>query len=301
MCSGAIIVRAIQIGYSKKYQCGSEGIRWSGLKQLLMSDPSPPPDAGEIMTVVHEAVGGVELEPAEKREIWRFTQRELPYLRSQRTSYFILGSYRDPYLRRLHAVQNELTKQLGAYPFIMGDLLELPTDRLNTFDIMFSLLATYSDYIVGIFEKECGGESPELGEIDDPPYFDKSYVFPRDYAWVTDPNLESTQDVIQAALGIVFTDDLKPDEVHAEIESVVDRAQESGIDITADEVWNVIDDRVDDGEEPATYSWVHLNKFRKFELHDRCFPWTTETELRRAVVELPSPTPRPEWEAGDER
>jgi hypothetical protein len=43
------------------------------------------------------------------------------------------------------------------------------------------LLATYSDYIVGVFEKESGGEAPELGEIDDPPYFDKSYVFPRDY------------------------------------------------------------------------------------------------------------------------
>ena len=118
-----------------------------------MTDPSPPPDAGDIMTVVHEAVGGIELEPAEKREIWRFTQRELPYLWSQRTSYFILGSYRDPYIRRLRAVQNELTKQLGAYPFIMGDLLEIPTDRLNTFDIMFSLLATYSDYIIGVFEK----------------------------------------------------------------------------------------------------------------------------------------------------
>ena len=81
-----------------------------------MTDPSPPPDAGEIMAVVHEAVGGIELEPAEKRKIWRFTRRELPYLWSQRTSYFILGSYRDPYIRRLRAVQNELTKQLRAQP-----------------------------------------------------------------------------------------------------------------------------------------------------------------------------------------
>ncbi|GAB3662914.1 hypothetical protein [Halopiger thermotolerans] len=261
-----------------------------------MTDPSPPPDAGEIMAVVHEAVGGIELEPAEKREIWRFTQRELPYLWSQRTSYFILGSYRDPYIRRLRAVQNELTKQLGAYPFIMGDLLELPTDRLNTFDIMLSLLATYSDYIVGVFEKESGGEAPELGEIDDPPYFDKSYVFPRDYAWVTDENLDSTQHVIQAALEIVFADDLSADDVQAKIESLVDRAQESGLDIDEQEVWDVIDDRTNEDEEPATYSWVHLNKFRKFELHERCFPWTTEDELRTEVDELPSPTPRPEWE-----
>jgi hypothetical protein len=162
---------------------------------------------------------------------------------------------------------------------------------------MFSLLATYSDYIVGVFEKESGGEAPELGEIDDPPYFDKSYVFPRDYVWVTDVNLESKQHVIQAALEIAFADELSEDEVHSKIESLVDRAQDAGIDVAADDVWAVIDDRVADGEEPATYSWVHLNKFRKFELHDRCFPWTTVEELRTAVDELPSPTPRPKWEA----
>jgi len=261
-----------------------------------MTDPSPPPDAAEIMTVIHEAIGGIELEPGEKREIWRFTRRELPYLWSQRTSYFILGSYRDPYIRRLRAVQNELTKQLGAYPFIMGDLLELPTERLNTFDIMFSLLATYSDYIVGVFEKESGGEAPELGEIDDSPYFDKSYVFPRDYAWVTDTNIESKHHIIQAALEIAFTDDLSKDKAHSEIDSLVSRAQESGIDIDEREIWDVIDDRTDKGVDPVTYSWVHRNKFRKFELHDRCFPWTTEEELRTTVEELPSPTPRPEWE-----
>ncbi|WP_129115951.1 hypothetical protein [Halegenticoccus tardaugens] len=265
-----------------------------------MSDPRPPPDAADIMTVVHEAVGGIELEPAEKREIWRFTQCELPYLWSQRTSYFILGSYRDPYIRRLRAVQNELTKQLGAYPFIMGDLLELPTERLNTFDIMFSLLATYSDYIVGVFEKESGGEASELGEIDDRPYFDKSYVFPRDYSWITDANLESKHHVIQAALEIAFTDDLTEDEAHSKIESLVDRAQDTGINIAEHEVWDVIDDRADEEEGLATYSWVQLNKFRKFELHGRCFPWTTEEELRAEVADLPSPTPRPKWEASDE-
>ncbi|WP_262174482.1 hypothetical protein [Haloarcula laminariae] len=266
-----------------------------------MTDPSPPPDATDIMTVVHKAIGGIELEPAEKREIWRFTQRELPYLWSQRTSYFILGSYRDPYIRRLRAVQNELTKQLGAYPFIMGDLLELPTDRLNTFDIMFSLLATYSDYIIGVFEKESGGEAPELGEIDDPPYFGKSYVFPRDYTWVTDANLESKQHVIQAALEIAFADDLSEEAAQSKIESLVANAQDSDLDINKQEIVEVIDDRVDEGESPAAYSWVHLNKFRKFELHDQCFPWTTEEELRTTVDELPSPTPRPEWEASEEQ
>lgn len=253
------------------------------------------------MTVVHKAIGNIELEPAEKREIWRFAQRELPYLWSQRTSYFILGSYRDPYIRRLRAVQNELTKQVGAYPFIMGDLVELPTDRLNTFDIMFALLATYSDYVIGIFEKESGGEALELGEIDDPPYFDKSYVFPRDYAWVTDENIESKQHVTQAAIEIALTEELSDEEIQSKIKSLVDRATDSGLDIDKEEIWDVIDDRIEESEETATYSWVHLNKFRTFELHNRCFPWTTEDDLRTAIAELPSPTPRPTWEADSKR
>ncbi|MFW5949820.1 MAG: hypothetical protein ACOCR6_00505, partial [archaeon] len=78
------------------------------------------------------------------------------------------------------------------------------------------------------------------------------------------------------------------------------RARDAGIDVATDDIWDVIDDRVADAEEPATYSWVHLNKFRKFELHDRCVPWTTADELRTAVGELPSPTPRPEREAREE-
>ena len=118
---------------------------------------------------------------------------------------------------------------------------------------------------------------------------------------VTDSNLESKGHIIQAALEIAFADDLSADDVQANVESLVDRAQESGLDSDDQEVWDVIDDRTNEGEEPATYSWVHLNKFRKFELHERCFPWTTEDELRTVVDELPSPTPRPEWEKSEER
>ncbi|ADJ16501.1 hypothetical protein C497_01545 [Halalkalicoccus jeotgali B3] len=227
------------------------------------------------MSVVHDAVGGLKLEPTEKREIWRFAQRELPYLWSQRTSYFVLGSYRDPYIRRLRAVQNELAKQLGAYPFIMGDLLELPADRLNVFDIMFALLATYSDYIVGVFEKESGGEAPELGEIDDTPYFEKSYVYPRDYTWFTDSNLDSEHHFVQVAIEIAFTDDLTREEKEAKISSLADRAQEHEIEVSDQDLWDVIEERKAESSEKATYSWVHINKFRKFELHDRCFPWAT--------------------------
>lgn len=261
-----------------------------------MEPSTPPPDAAEVMVVVRDALGDIELEPGEKRDIWLFARRELPYLRSQRTSYLILGSYRDPYLRRLRIVQHELNRRVGAYPFILGDLEEITTDRLPAFEMMFALLATYTDYIVSVYEKDSGGEAPELGEIDDAPYFKKSHVLPRDYTWFAEPNLASRTHILDAALTIHFNDDLDEAEKRDELAALVRRAQNAGVSVTEEEVRDVIAEREDDGTGATTYSWVHLNKFRLFELHDRCYPWATESDLRAAVEDLPSPTPRPTWE-----
>jgi hypothetical protein len=261
-----------------------------------MESSTPSPDAAEIVALVRDALGDLELEPQEKRDIWLFANRELPYLRSQRTSYFILGSYRDPYLRRLRIVQHELNRRVGAYPLVLGDLEEIPADRLPAFEVMFALLATYADYIVGVYEKDSGGEAPELGEIDDAPYFAKSHVLPRDYAWFAESNLDSRTRVFDAALTIHFSNDLTEDEKRDELAALVRRAQDAGVSITEEELHEAIAEREDNGTGATTYSWVHLNKFRMFELHDRCYPWTTEADLRAAVEDLPSPTPRPAWE-----
>src|SRR5699024_4465726 len=137
-------------------------------------------------------------------------------------------SYRDPYLRRLRIVQHELNRRVGAYPFVLGDLEEISADRLPTFEVMFALLATYTDYIVGIYEKDSGGEAPELGEIDDVPYFEKSHVFPRDYTWFGESNLDSRTQVLDAALTIQFNDDLDQTEKHEELAALVRRAQDAG-------------------------------------------------------------------------
>lgn len=61
------------------------------IRSLVDEQAGPTTSASDIMALVHEAVGGLELEPGEKRAIWRYAQRELPYLWSQRTSYSILG------------------------------------------------------------------------------------------------------------------------------------------------------------------------------------------------------------------
>jgi hypothetical protein len=252
-----------------------------------MAAPGPPQNAAEIMESVNDALQGLELEPHETAEILGFANRELPHLHTPEDSYFVLGSYRDPYLRRLRIVQNELDKRLGTYPFLMADLPELDIDRLPVFRIRFTLLAAHADTIVAVYEQDAGGEVTELGKISSTPYFDKSYVLPRDYVWLTERKFDTEADIIAAAATIYFNDDLDDDIIKEELDSLIAAANENDINLTTPEVVDRLDDRDDSEHAPVSYSWVHLNEFRLFELHDRCFAWSSAENLRNVVDEVP--------------
>lgn len=252
-----------------------------------MAEPSPPPDAAEVMERIDDVLQGLELEPHEASEILGFANREIPYLQTPETSYFILGSYRDPYVRRLRIVQNELDKRLGTYPLLLGDLPELDVDRIPAFRVRFTLVATYADHVVAVYEQDAGGEITELGKISETPYFEKSHVLPKDYAWMTDRRLETTEDVVAAATSVYFNDELDSEQIEDELESIVTDARDNGIDVTYEEVRTRIEEREAADDEIVSYSWVHLNEFRLFELHGRCHPWTNAAELREATNELP--------------
>ena len=72
-----------------------------------------------------------------------------------------------------------------------------------------------------------------------------------------------------------------------ELSSLVKQAQQGGINITRDEVETNIRSRKNVEDEAVSYSWVHLNDFRVFELHGRCFPWTDPHNLRDAIENIP--------------
>ena len=252
-----------------------------------MTDPGPPPNAADVMERVDEALQGLELEPHESAEILEFANREVPHLQTPETSYFVLGSYRDPHLRRLRIVQNELDKRLGTYPFLLGDLPDVDINRLPTFRIRFHLVAAYADHVVAVYEQDAGGEVTELGKISETPYFGKSHVLPRDYAWMTDRKLETAEDVFAAATRVSFNNDLDRGQIEDEIESIVIRARGNGIEVTHEEVLDRLDEREDAEDGSVSYSWVHLNEFRLFELHGRCYPWSEPDDLRAATGNLP--------------
>lgn len=259
-----------------------------------MEEASLPVDADETEKIVSDALHNLDLSPDESVAILDFVEKELPDLQSPETTYFVLGSYRDPYIRRLRIVENKLNKRLSSYAFVMADLREIGLDRLPEFKIRFHLLAAHADYVVGVYEKDAGGEVTELGKIGETPYFEKSYVLPRDYHWMTAENFEGKADVVAAAIEIHRNDDLSAEETDERLESLVAEARKNGVDVSEEELTDVVEEREADGT--ASYSWVHLNEFRLFELHDRCQPWVTEPELRDSVEIVPTPSNHPGWE-----
>lgn len=258
-----------------------------------MSTPSVPPNSTKIMEAVQDALHGLDVRSTEAIRILSWVNSETPaiYDRDQ-TAYLVLGSYRDPYIRRVRAVGDRLNRRYGTYAFLIGDLTDIDLPRLPEFRLKFHITATLSDYVVAVFEQDAGGEINELGKLGETEYFEKAYAFPRAYQWETDTHLSDERDVIAAAAQIMAATDADDQTKIAELDSLVERADQAGIDTSVEAVTTELERH--DIEVPS-YSWVHLNDFRLFELHGRCYPWTTKEELLDATDDLPG-SPRPEWE-----
>jgi len=260
---------------------------------LLMSGPSVPPNSGKIMEAVQQALRGHEVRSTEAVRILTWANSETPAIYDRnRTAYLVLGSYRDPYLRRVRAVSDRLNRRYGTYAFLVGDLSDIDLPRLPEFRVKFHITATLSDYVAAVFEQDAGGEINELGKLGETEYFEKAYALPRAYQWETEDHLSDERDVIAAGAQLVAATDIDDERKSTELDALVKRANQAEIDISVDEVRSTLEE---DGFEVPSYSWVHLNDFRLFELHGRCYPWTTEKELLEATDELPG-SPRPGWE-----
>lgn len=267
-----------------------------------MSGPRVPRNAHAIYRAVDRIFEGVDAPQGDWHEVIRYMNEELPRLEQADTSYLVLGSYRGAYGRRLREFANCLNMPTNAETIILGDTLGLNTSVIPEFDIKINLLGEFSDYIAGVYEKEDGGESPELG-VCRALFVRKTYVFPRDYTGLTRESFNTREDVVQAALTVYYTDfddiddeEREQEKKKEEIASLITTAQREGIEISERELTDIIKERTSDvDEEPAAYSWVHLSFFKRWEAMGQCHPWTTLAELRDLAGEMPGPE-RPRWE-----
>lgn len=268
-----------------------------------MNGPRVPRNSHAIYRAVDRIFEGMSSPPqGDYHEIVRYMNEELPRFEQADSSYLVLGSYRGAYGRRLREFANCLNMPTNAESIVLGDTIDLDTEVVPEFDIKINLLGEAADYIAGVYEKESGGESPELGVVR-ALFVNKTFVLSRDYTGLTRDSLETRENVIQAALAVYYADfdhiDTKQRAAEikkAEIASLLTAAQEEDIDITERELTDIIKERQRDIDEaPAEYSWVHLSFFKRFEAMGQCHPWTTMAELRDLVDEMPGPE-RPQWE-----
>lgn len=121
-------------------------------------------------------------------------------------------------------------------------------------------------------------------------------MFPRDYQTFLSDGLGTEADVITAAVQIRFADGIDENTKLEELRALLSETRANEIDITESEVVEAVEERErDELTEPAQYSWVHMSLFRLYELHDRCFSWQTESELREQTTNVPGPA-HPAWE-----
>ncbi|WP_049987592.1 hypothetical protein [Halobellus rufus] len=114
----------------------------------------------------------------EEYEALKQSVAELSPIFSAEESYFVLGSYGKPEIRRLQLVKDRLNRQPGAYAFLMVDIR---SEWTNTY-LKFRLLADYTDLIVGVAEHGQGGFLVEQGYFTAlEKYFTKTHVFKREY------------------------------------------------------------------------------------------------------------------------
>jgi len=117
---------------------------------------------------------------------------ELTPIFSGANSYFVLGSYGIPEIRRLQVVKDRLNRQPDAYAFLM---IDIRSEWTNTY-LKFRLLADYTDVIVGVAEHTQGGFLVEQGYFTAlEKYFAKTHVFKREYNTVDADTVDTNVDV----------------------------------------------------------------------------------------------------------
>lgn len=217
-----------------------------------------------------------------------FVNREVPALYAGTPSTVILGSYRPPYIKRLRFAAHELQRRRsGAYSLVIGDTQDPGVDPELDFRLKLHMVCVYTDYIAGIYEKDSGGEINELGTVTDGGYFDKTWVFPRDYPWLSPEDIRSEPDLHAAAVAVYGDDTFSDQEKRDELEKLVDGAKRNGVTTTRKEVIETIEDRL--GATPAAeWSWPNCSDFALYRTEGRCHPWATEGELRTVVRKMPN-------------
>ncbi len=160
-----------------------------------------PISVDELAEKADEYLHETSLMPAEYETLKQSVAELTPIFSTER-SYFVLGSYGRPEIRRLQLVKDRLNRQPDAYAFLMVDVR---SEWTNTY-LKFRLLADYTDVIVGVAEHAQGGFLVEQGYFTAlEKYFAKTHVFKREYDTLDADAIDTGVDIANPYSGMQTT------------------------------------------------------------------------------------------------
>jgi len=157
-----------------------------------MHDDRPPgePSPTDVIDDLSDYLRDRSLTPEEYERL-KHAVAELAPVFEHDCSYFVLGSYGDPEIRRLQLVKDRLNRRRDTYAFLMVDVRR---EWTNTY-LKFRILADYVDGIVGVAEHDSGGFLVEQGMfVADEEYFGKTHVCKREYDGLDAADLDTDAD-----------------------------------------------------------------------------------------------------------
>ncbi|WP_240452024.1 hypothetical protein [Halostella salina] len=153
-------------------------------------DGDAPPTPGEVADRAADHLHEGSLTPEEYERLKGSVAELSPVFRHDST-YFVLGSYGDPEIRRLQLVKDRLNRRRDAYAFLMVDVRR---EWTNTY-LKFRILADYVDTVVGVAEHDRSGFLVEQGLfVADEAYFRKTHVCKREYDGIDADDLDTDAD-----------------------------------------------------------------------------------------------------------
>lgn len=226
-----------------------------------------------------------DLSTAESFELMTYPGLIGPDPYGPQTTYFVLGSYEEPFKYRLDGVTDRLNQSRpSGYAFIQATQpdLELP-DRLAPIKLKFYMLAFASDYLVLVLEHNAGGDLPELDRLTSPDLIDRACVFVRT-GHLNLGTAESQRVARRLAIAAAYSSD-SDDALRIALREITDEADVSEVSDGYLSDW--LEEDLG-GRAPISYSGVVEDMFGPLRDRDQLYGWDLEDVLYvRVRMELP--------------
>jgi hypothetical protein len=255
-----------------------------------------PENATEVFDyLMDDLLSGIELHPSERQDLMAYMNERHSSLYGPFTTYFVLGSYDQPFKWRLEIAAEQLNNRIETYAYLLApqpdpnmgrdDLYSGDDPNFPELKLKYYIHALYADHIVGIVEHNYGGDLTELGRNNLRTFFDRTRLLPRGWQTTLPDTIEDTDDVRVFAFQAIYNCP-NMSALKDRLDEIVDGAAAADLPVTNADLRSEIK-REFGHLRTIRYSGVVTDEFVHYDRAGQCDPWLIESQLRANIKDLP--------------